>query len=149
MGSVSSSLTRRVADAQAVLGLAVARHRQFEAQMNGLAAKACNTVDFERYLDRVLGPESRRQASDTPELSAARARITANFDHEFQRLPGIAHTAWSAFNSVTQYVDWERPTRGKHQQERDERRFATTMFGPGAELKRRAWQEALVLAELA
>lgn len=138
----------RIADAQQVLGLAVARHRAFESHMNALAARPFTVADFDRYLDRVLGPESRRQDGDTPELSTARAGITANFDHEFQRLPGITHTAWSAFNSVTQYVDWERPTRGKHQQERDERRFATTMFGPGAELKRRAWQEALAIAEL-
>ena len=135
----------RIADAQEVLGLAVAGHRTFEAQMNVLANRKLKADDFEAYLDRVLGPESRRQDGEAPpELTAARARITANFDHELQRLPGIEHSAWAAFNSVTQYVDWERPARGSGR-ERDERRFASTMFGQGADLKRRAWSAALAI----
>ena len=84
--------------------------------------------------------------SGQPELSAARERIVANFDHELQLLNGIEHSAWAAFNSVSQYVDWERPTRGFVGKDRDERRFASSMFGQGADLKRRAWSTALELA---
>ena len=51
----------------------------------------------------------------------------------------------NAVNAVSQSVDWERPTRGAAGRERDERRFATTMFGRGAELKRKAWTTALSL----
>ena len=80
-----------------------------------------------------------------PENQAARLGITANFDHEFQRIKGIEHSAWAAVNAVSQYVDWERPSRGKSQVERDERRLSSTFVGQGAELKRKAWMAALTL----
>jgi hypothetical protein len=73
--------------------------------------------------------------------------VTANFDHELQRLKGIEHSAWAAFNAVCQSVDWERPTRGAAIT-RDERRFESTMLGAGSGLKRRAWAEALKLARV-
>ena len=137
----------RLLDAQEVLGLAVTQHRKFEAHMNILAEKKFNRRQFDGYLDRVLGTASRQlDESGQPELSAARERVVANFDHELQRLKGIEHSAWAAFNSVSQYVDWERPTRGFVGRDRDERRFASSMFGQGADLKRRAWSTALEMS---
>ncbi|MBI1302176.1 MAG: DUF932 domain-containing protein, partial [Phycisphaera sp.] len=141
----------RIADAQEVLGLAVTEHRRFEAHMNILAERKLRKREFESYLDKVLGPSSRQEWKDESgevgyELSAARQQITANFDHDLQRLKGIEHSAWSAFNAVSQYVDWERPTRGSVGRDRDERRFASMMFQGGADLKRRAWSAALATA---
>jgi phage/plasmid-like protein (TIGR03299 family) len=142
----TDSIHDRLADAQEVLGLAVTEHRRFEAHMNLLAERKFRKRDFETYLDKVLGPASRQLVDGKePDLTAARQQITANFDHELQRLKGIEHTAWSAFNAVGQYVDWERPTRGAAGRERDERRFASIMFGQGADLKRRAWTTALAM----
>jgi hypothetical protein len=46
---------------------------------------------------------------------------------------------------VTQYVDWDRPSRGGTQVERDERRLSSTLVGQGAALKRKAWFNALEL----
>jgi hypothetical protein len=129
----------------------VTEHRRFEAHMNILAERKLRKREFEAYLDKVLGPSSRQEWKDESgevgyELSAARQQITANFDHDLQRLKGIEHSAWSAFNAVSQYVDWERPTRGSVGRDRDERRFASMMFQGGADLKRRAWSAALATA---
>jgi len=147
----TDSIHDRLADAQEVLGLAVTEHRRFEAHMNILAERKLRKREFESYLDKVLGPSSRQEWKDESgevgyELSAARQQITANFDHDLQRLKGIEHSAWSAFNAVSQYVDWERPTRASVGRDRDERRFASMMFGQGADLKRRAWSAALATA---
>ncbi len=79
-------------------------------------------------------------------VSAARRNIVANFDHELQRMKGIEHSAWAAFNAVGQYADWERPARGALGRESDERRFASIMVGQGAELKRKAWTSALEMS---
>jgi len=144
----TESIHDRLADAQEVLGLSIAKHREFEAHMNLAAERKFRKRDFETFLDRVLGPASRRKdGDDEPELTAARQQIVANFDHELQRLKGIEHSAWAAFNAVSQYVDWERPTRGAAST-RDERRFESMMLGAGADLKRRAWAEALKLARV-
>ena len=132
----------RLEDAQAVLGIAVQQHRQFEVQMNTLAQYRMTTKRFANYLDAVLGPPVE---NSPPENQAARLGITANFDHEFQRIKGIEHSAWAAVNAVSQYVDWERPSRGKSQVERDERRLSSTFVGQGSELKRKAWMAALTL----
>jgi hypothetical protein len=48
----------------------------------------------------------------------------ANLDHEYQRMKRIEHSASAAFNAVSQYLDWERPTRGFVGRDSDERRFA-------------------------
>ena len=142
----TESIHDRLADAQEVLGLSIAKHREFELQMNGLAKLRMTKRTFGSYLDRVLGPVPQPTEHDPePEGSAARLQVTANFDHELQRLKGIERSAWAAFNAVSQYVDWERPTRGAAST-RDERRFESMMLGAGADLKRRAWNEALKLA---
>jgi hypothetical protein len=73
--------------------------------------------------------------------------VTANFDYELQRLKGGEYSAWVSFNAVRQYVDWERPTSGAAST-KDERRFESMMRSAGADLKRKAWSEALKLARL-
>jgi hypothetical protein len=60
-------------------------------------------------------------------------------------MKGIEHSAWAAVNVVSQYVDWERPSRGKSQVERDERQLSSTLVGQGTELKRKAWLATLTL----
>jgi phage/plasmid-like protein (TIGR03299 family) len=145
----TESIHDRLADAQEVLGLAISKHREFEVQMNRLAQVRLTKRTFSSYLDRVLGPVPKPTEDDPePEVSTARQQVVANFDHELQRLKGIEHTAWAAFNAVSQYVDWERPTRGTNGSARDERRFEAMMLGVGAELKRKAWAEALNLARV-
>jgi hypothetical protein len=114
--------------------------------MNLTAHRKLKKRDFETFLDSVLGSESRRNDDDgEPELSKARQQIVANFDHDLQRLKGIEHTAWSAFNAVSQYIDWERPTRGSVTT-RIDRRFESLMLGAGAHLKRLAWSTALQMS---
>jgi hypothetical protein len=73
----------------------------------------------------------------------ARSPAVPAFDHELQLLRGIEHSAWAAFNAVSQWVDWERPSRGDDGRTGDERRFQSAMLGTGAELKRKAFALAL------
>ncbi len=143
----TESIHDRLADALEVLSIAMTQARQFEGAMNTLATKKFKKRDFETFLDRVLGAES-KSTDDVNEVtvSAARRNIVANFDHELQKLKGIEHSAWAAFNAVSQYADWERPARGAQGRESDERRFASIMFGQGAELKRKAWTSAIEMS---
>lgn len=55
-------------------------------------------------------------------------------------LPSARGTAWGALNAVTCYVDHEAPTR------KDNSRFVSGQFGPGAQLKNKALEAALELA---
>jgi len=139
----TQSVHERLADAQEVLGASVQRHSRFQQQMNALAGRRFTGRDFEAYLDGVLGPNRKSLEAPEGEPTAARERITANFDHELQLLRGIEHSAWAAFNAVSQWVDWERPSRGGDGRTGDERRFQSALLGAGAELKRKAFALAL------
>ena len=74
---------------------------------------------------------------------SVREQILANFEDDAQTLPGIRGTAWAAFNAVSQYTDWQRPTRGPSDAKRDNNRLASMWFGDSAAVKRRAWSTAL------
>lgn len=48
-----------------------------------------------------------------------------------QDIPGVAGTAYSAFNGLTEYVNYERSSRGKDNLDRQSSRFQSTLFGSG------------------
>ena len=56
-------------------------------------------------------------------------------------LPGAKGTAWGAFNAVVEYVDYRRG--GDNQ----EKRTSSLLFGSGANIKQRAFDEALLIAK--
>jgi hypothetical protein len=60
-----------------------------------------------------------------------------------QDMPIIQHSTWAALNAVTEYVDHHRPTRGKSDHDRANRRLESAWFGYGAKLKAKAWDLAL------
>ena len=60
-------------------------------------------------------------------------------------LPGVKGTVWAAVNAVTEYVDYERPTRRSNGDSQVEKRFESAVFGSGASLKEQAWSRALTL----
>jgi hypothetical protein len=68
--------------------------------------------------------------------------VTQKFEHgRGNDMPGVKGTLWAAFNGVTEYVDYTRTTRGG-----SDSRAKSLLFGSGATLKQKAWDEALSLA---
>jgi hypothetical protein len=63
-----------------------------------------------------------------------------------QRLPGIERTAWAAFNAVTEHID-HLPRRGATPERKAEARFNVCLYGPGRDMKERAFQAACKFAE--
>jgi hypothetical protein len=120
-------------------------------------AAGFSSTSLEHAVSGALNAACAGSATDTPSLpapkplgedaepTAARRQIEANFESEFQSLKGVKHSAWAAYNAVSQYVDHERPLRKGSVLAKSERRFENVLLGGGAELKRKAWQEALLL----
>jgi phage/plasmid-like protein (TIGR03299 family) len=133
-------------DAQAVkrqLGVAIASWDDFMLQMKALSERRVNAKAAEAFLQRVLtypatgATEHRatvvneRALKVVHHLFAGRG-MGANFS-------SANNTAWGLVNSVTEFVDHHRRARS------EDYRLDAAWFGQGAELKKRAWDEALEL----
>lgn len=61
-------------------------------------------------------------------------------------LPSASGTLWGAVNAVTYFVDHVASTRDSYGDGTDRSRFASSQFGSGAAVKRRALESAMALA---
>ena len=86
--------------------------------------------------------ETERQAKSNRE---ALDLILGNYDNSRNRLPGIEHTAWSAYNAVSEYVDHQAKHRGRDHQARAESRLNSVLLGAGNNQKLAAYDSALAL----
>ena len=60
------------------------------------------------------------------------------------------HTAWGAYQAVTEFTSHQRPVRGATPRDQAERRFESLLLGgPSHELEQRAFDAALRLARAA
>lgn len=134
----------RLDDTRQILGIAQRRFRTYEEQANRLANRPLNSAELDAYFEGLYPdrPDEQRGRS-----KAIRSRLTDLFETgRGQDLPGVRHSAWAALNAVTEYVDHHRTTRGRDARTRTEGRLNSAWFGSGAQLKQRAFEQALALA---
>lgn len=122
------------------LGLGLSTWDRFVEDMRHLAARPVHKFEAMNFLVNVLG---------NPELPLAEQRNQKGLQNVYALysgkgmgadLPSAQNTAWGLVNAVTQFVDHERRARSQ------DHRIDSAWFGQGANLKAKAWQEALKLA---
>jgi phage/plasmid-like protein (TIGR03299 family) len=133
-------------DAQAVkqqLGIAVSSWDTFMYQMRLLADRKVSAKQASKYIERVLGIDTRLTAEPTSVPSATRALRTIHTLFEGNGIgadmTSASGTAWGLLNAVTQYVDHERKARSP------DSRIDSAWFGQGAALKQNALETAIEL----
>ena len=122
------------------LGITVASWDGFVARMKALVERPVDPDTVEGLLRRVLtyaGPDGR--ADIVNEQALANVRALYEGGGRGAMLPSSRGTAWGLLNSVTEYVDHHRRARS------DDHRRDAAWFGQGAQLKQRAWEEAMKL----
>lgn len=137
-------LRTKIGEAQRVLGLAVRFYDDAAARIDTLAGHSPTSEQLDAYFKAVY--------PDPVDADPTRARkIRETFERLFETgigldMPGIKHTTWAAYNTVTEWVDHHRPTRARIPEARINQRLQSSWFGSGAALKARAWNLALDMA---
>jgi phage/plasmid-like protein (TIGR03299 family) len=141
----TATIGLRVDEVRRQLGIIHAKFGMFEEAAQRLAAVQLTQQAFKSYLKRVgLAPEDKTQAS--ARATKIMEEVTRLFESgKGAELPGARGTAWGAFNAVVEYADFYRATRGKDDGE-SSGRTKSILFGSGATLKQKGWDEALALA---
>ena len=122
------------------LGITVASWDGFVARMKALVERPVDPDTVEGLLRRVLtyaGPDGR--ADIVNEQALANVRALYEGGGRGAMLLSSRGTAWGLLNSVTEFVDHHRRARS------DDHRRDAAWFGQGAQIKQRAWDEAMKL----
>ncbi|NJZ81637.1 hypothetical protein GO283_01628 [Ralstonia solanacearum] len=133
-------------DADAVkrqLGIAVSSWDAFMARAKAMAE--CKVTDaaaeafFRRVLTYPITSPSERAASAVNEQALKVVSELYSGRGMGAQLPSAAGTLWGAMNALTEWTDHRRRARS------DDHRRDAAWFGQGADLKARAWNEAMRL----
>lgn len=124
----SGDMKAKLAEARAILAEASAHFAEHTKMSQELAKRIITASEFMSFLD-IIRPEIPKEHPDWTERRARKAAdvrqaIREAFHGEKQAT--APHTAWAAFNAVTEHVD-HIPRKGKDDTGRAQARFAETM----------------------
>ena len=122
------------------LGITVSSWDGFVARMKALVERPVDPDSVEGLLRRVLTYQAQdNKATVVNEQALAAVRALYEGGGRGALLASSRGTAWGLLNSVTEYVDHHRRARS------DDHRRDAAWFGQGAQIKQRAWDEAMKL----
>lgn len=134
----------KVDEARRVLGITIDYYIQFEQIAKQLVDVKLNVEKAEKYYNDLLFKEKKPDEIST-NLVNKRDRLLYLFENgKGNRLPEIKHSAWAAYNAVTEYVDNDKTVKGLANDRT--RKLKDIWFGTGAHLKQKAYNDILVVA---
>lgn len=147
------SIREKIAQARQTLGIAAKVFAKAQENINTLASVKLDAATVSRYFEELI-PDPLPDP-ETQEVSAvalrnaqdARGKLGELFEEGAgAQMAGVRHTMWAAYNSVTEYVDHVTKTTDRTKaltRDARESRLASAWFGPGAQLKSRAFERAM------
>ncbi len=141
----SGDLNTKVAEAQRVLGFALKFSDVFDKSAVALADKQVGVQQLDQYINRVFDAVADDATLKTKNArSSLRTAVLGLFDKEGAQIPAIRGSAWAAYNAVTGYVDHLQSFK-KGSSDEATNRLKSIWFGNGADVKSRAYDEALAI----
>jgi len=135
------SLARRVERAREVFGIIDNAHADLATTAQAMQRKDMSSRQISEYFGGLIDDRSDK----------ARSRLLGSLWDRFA-LPtnseSFGANVWTAYNSVSEYADHEMRVVGTEEQ-KQERRFGSAMFGTGDTFKQRAWKAAVSLVTVA
>ena len=138
------SLEQRVSEARQKLGIISARFDRFDQELHAMLEAIPTTRQTDDYFQGLL-PEATTDR-EKKNRDAVIGSFYLNFDNERNTLPGIKHTTWALYNSVSEWADHQRRVRGNGDVARVENRLNSIWFGTSHRIKQVAYHSALELA---
>jgi phage/plasmid-like protein (TIGR03299 family) len=138
----TTNLGATVARVRQQLGIVSMQYQVYEEAAKRLAMTQLTTAAWNSYLINTgIKPAGKKDAELSTTTKNIIAEVSAMFDKgRGNDMAGVKHTAWGAFNAVTEYVDYSRSS------DKNDTRSKSILFGSGANLKQKAWDAALSLA---
>jgi phage/plasmid-like protein (TIGR03299 family) len=140
-------LDSRIAEARTKLGIIAVRFAKFGEELHALAARQMSVSEAVAYFRSLAGMDipggTDRQRKTRENIYQ---QFLTNFDNARNALPGMKHTAWGAYNAVSEWADHQRNYRGLNPTEKLNRRLDSIWFGASHQLKQAAYYGALELA---
>ncbi len=137
----SANYKTRIDEARKVLGISINYYDQFEKIVKQLENVAMDTAKMNEYFDKVLAINDDKEVSTRKENQKSEL-VTLFSTGKGQKL-GNKHSAWKAYNAVTEYVDHYATV--KNIQNDKTNKLKSIWFGNGAKLKEKAYNEAVAL----
>jgi phage/plasmid-like protein (TIGR03299 family) len=133
----TGEITRKVEEAQRVLGLASKFFKAFGEGADLLAGHTPTKAQLDTYF-ATLYPDPEK--GDAAKAKATRMTLWGLFEQGMgQDMPGIKGTSWAALQAVTELVDHHVGTDMR-------RRLESSWWGDGQKVKIRAFDEAIKMA---
>lgn len=141
----TAGMRQAVRDAEQAYTRALQVHHETSQMMDLLARSPLTTTRFADLMAAVFtadGPDERGRAQT---IRAKReATIQSILASETCQVGSTRGTMFAGLNAITEFIDHERPTRSTDG-DSQAARFASSIFGSGAQLKQRALETALSL----
>jgi phage/plasmid-like protein (TIGR03299 family) len=149
----------KVETARKMLGLAQEFFKGMENVLNLLANYQISSNELEWYTEEIFPNNSKKADEDSSEYdpSYELATRTKNNRESILNLfengkgnseKGIKGSAYAALNAVTEFVDWERPTRANIENIREDLHLNSIWLGTGATVKQLAFDKIKELVNI-
>lgn len=143
----TKSMKDRMAQANEILGFSQQKAENFK----NFAYKASNlklTTTMWDEFTKVLIPDPPSDIDVSKRLitirESTREQLTDLYHNGIgQNIPGVAGTGWAAYNAVVEYSNYFRGTRGENKQQK---RFESSIFGGSAKMINKAVKEITRIA---
>lgn len=139
------NLDERVREARERLGVVAARFDKFDEELHQMIQRELRPREVDTYFRDLMPPKPEETQRQKHQRHDTMRQFQANFENDTNTLPGMRHTAWAAYNAVSEWADHQRNFRGRDETVRAENRLNSVWFGASHDLKQKAYRNALAL----
>lgn len=135
----TSNVAARMDEARRTLNLTVKYAEEFAAAAEQMIQQAMTDREFDKLTQRLYGVGDDASGRTKTAANEHRGELVRLFK-EAPTNENIRGTRWAAFNAVTEFEDWTREFKAGATVGREQRRAASSLFGPVAQRKEAAFE---------